>query len=123
VTDTLRIFGPEHVRTLRARARLAFDYRAADRSADAIASSKLVLADSEPILGPEYPYTLDTRNLLALAYSAARRNEEAIAIFGPLLIDMTRILGAERLDTAEGPPQPCPRLPGRLAHSRNNRDL
>lgn len=59
-----RLVGPEHLDTLRARAKLAFSYRSAGRTGEAIAIEEQVVADRERLLGPEHPDTLSTRSAL-----------------------------------------------------------
>ncbi|MBA2766216.1 MAG: tetratricopeptide repeat protein [Solirubrobacterales bacterium] len=94
-----RLLGAQHHDTLNAGERVALAYRAAGRTAEAIAIHEPLLADSERLLGAEHPNTLSTRNNLALAYQEAGRTAEAIAIHEPLLADRERLLGAEHPDT------------------------
>jgi hypothetical protein len=99
VADCERLLGAEHPDTLTSRNNLAAVYRAAGRTAEAIALSERTLADRERLLGAEHPDTLTSRNNLAGTYQAAGRTAEAIALFERTLADRERLLGAEHPDT------------------------
>ena len=93
------LLGPEHPDTLAARGNLAFSYRVAGRTGEAIAIEEQVAADRERLLGPEHPDTLAARGNLAFSYRVAGRTGEAIAIEEQVAADRERLLGPEHPDT------------------------
>ncbi|WP_444546267.1 tetratricopeptide repeat protein [Streptomyces nojiriensis] len=93
--DAERVLGPEHPRTLAARANLGASYWQAGRTADAIALQDQVLADAERLLGPEHPQTLAARANLATSYWQAGRTIESITLEEQVLADTDRILGPD----------------------------
>ena len=94
-----QLLGPEHPHTLTARGNLAFSYRQAGRTAEAIPIQERVAADRERLLGPEHPDTLTARANLAASYRQAGRTAEAITIQERVAADRERLLGPEHPDT------------------------
>ena len=97
--DCERVLGADHPDTLTSRNNLAEAYRAAGRTAEAIALYERTLADRERVLGADHPNTLGSRNNLALAYQAAGRTAEAIPLYERTLADRERVLGADHPNT------------------------
>jgi tetratricopeptide (TPR) repeat protein len=98
--DAERLLGPDHPNTLGSRGNLAIAYRAAGRTAEALALHERTLAeDAERLLGPDHPSTLGSRGNLAIAYRAAGRTAEAIALHERTLADMERLLGPDHPST------------------------
>jgi len=77
------------------RNNLALAYRAAGRTAEAIALLEQALADRERLLGTDHPDTLASRNNLAIAYRAAGRTAEAIPLHEQALADRERLLATD----------------------------
>ena len=96
LNDTL---GPDHLRTLTARDRLAHTYEFAGRLKQAIDLHKQNLADRERVLGVDHADTLTSRNNLAHAYQSAGRLNEAIDLHKQNLADRERVLGVDHADT------------------------
>jgi serine/threonine protein kinase/tetratricopeptide (TPR) repeat protein len=94
-----RVLGPDHPNTLTSRNNLALAYRAAGRTAEAIALLKATLKLREAKLGADHPETLTSRNNLAVAYQAAGRNAEAIALLEETLKLQETRLGADHPET------------------------
>jgi tetratricopeptide (TPR) repeat protein len=94
-----RVLGAEHPDTLTIHHILAYAYRAAGRTAEAIAIFRSLLVTRERVLGAEHSDTLETRYNLATAYQDMGRTGEAIAIDEPLLATQERLLGAEHPNT------------------------
>ena len=63
--DCAQTLGADHPGTLSAFTNLAYAYRAAGRTAEAIPLLERTLADSERVLGADHPNTLTSRNNLA----------------------------------------------------------
>ena len=80
---------------------LAGAYRAAGRTAEAIALHEQNLADTERVLGPDHPGTLQSRDNLALSYHVAGRIAETIALHERNLADMERVLGPDHPGTLQ----------------------
>ena len=93
VTDSERVLGETHPRTLNSRSNLAGAYRDAGRLEEAIPLLERTLADTERVLGETHPDTLRSRNNLAGAYRDAGRLEEAIPLLERTLADTERVLG------------------------------
>ena len=72
--------GPDHPDTLISRNNLATAYRAAGRTAEAIALHEETLKLRTAKLGPEDPLTLTSRDTVGAAYQIAGRTAEAIAL-------------------------------------------
>jgi predicted Zn-dependent protease len=88
--DCAQTLGADHPGTLSAFTNLAYAYRAAGRTAEAIPLLKRTLADYERV-----PDTLTSRNNLARAYPAAGRTAEATPLYERTLADRERVLGAD----------------------------
>ena len=97
--DCARLLGADHPDTLNARANVAYAYRAAGRSAEALPLLERTLADYERLLGADHPDTLTSRNNLAMAYNDAGRLAEALPLFERTLADSERLLGADHPNT------------------------
>jgi tetratricopeptide (TPR) repeat protein len=97
--DCERALGADHPNTLAARANLAYAYRAAGRTAEAIILLERTLREFERLLGADHPDTLMSRDNLAMAYQAAGRTAEAIPLHERTLADSERLLGADHPDT------------------------
>jgi tetratricopeptide (TPR) repeat protein len=74
-------------------------YRAAGRTAEAIALLERVRDPMEKKLGADHPTTLGALNNLALAYKAAGRTAEAIALLERVRDPMEKKLGADHPTT------------------------
>jgi len=97
--DCERLLSADHPDTLSACANLAYAYRAAGRTAEAIPLYERTLADRERVLGADHPNTLTSRNNLAAAYQEAGRTAEAIPLLEQALADSERVLGADHPNT------------------------
>ena len=101
LADCERLLGADHPDTLSAVANLAYAYRAAGRTAEAIPLYERALADRERLLGADHPDTLTSRNNLARVYRGAGRTAEAMALYERALADFERLLGADHPDTLQ----------------------
>ncbi len=99
VADCEQTLGADHPDTQSSRNNLAYAYRAAGRTAEAIPLYEQTLADRERVLGADHPDTLSSRNNLACAYDAAGRTAEAIPLHEQTFVDRERVLGADHPDT------------------------
>jgi len=99
VSECERLLGADHRDTVTARVNLAYAYRAAGQTAEAIALYERALSDRERVLGIDHPDTLLLRNNLAEAYRAAGRIADVIPLHERTLADRERVLGADHPDT------------------------
>jgi tetratricopeptide (TPR) repeat protein len=99
--DCERLLGADHPDTLSAWTNVAYAYKAAGRTAEAIALYERTLAVGERLLGADHPDTLISRNNLAMAYQAVGRTAEAIPLHERTLADRERLLGADHPDTLQ----------------------
>ena len=90
-----RHHGSDHPDTLNSRNSLAYTYRSAGRTAEAIALFEATLDDCERVLGPDHQFALRLRSNLAYAYEVAGRVAEAIALYEATLDDCERVLGPD----------------------------
>ena len=97
--DCAQTLGADHPGTLSAFTNLAYAYRAAGRTAEAIPLLERTLADYERVLGADHPDTLTSRNNLARAYRAAGRTAEATPLYERTLAGRERVLGADHPNT------------------------
>jgi tetratricopeptide (TPR) repeat protein len=95
ISDSERLFGTDHPRTLTSRHDLATAYLDAGQTREAITLHEKNLADRSRILGDDHQDTLKSRNNLANAYQQAGRTNEAIVLFEINLSDHERILGTD----------------------------
>lgn len=91
--------GPEHVDTLRSRARVAYAQYRQGKYNEAIAGMRGIVALVERILGPEHPDTLLSRNGLAIALDNGGKPAEAEAEHRRILAVRQKVLGPEHPDT------------------------
>lgn len=76
LTDSVRVLGEDHPRTLRSRNNLASAYQAAGRVAEAIPLFEQALAGFERVLGEEHPDTVIVRENLTSARQEAEPSGE-----------------------------------------------
>lgn len=91
--------GPEHIDTLRSRARVAYSQYRQGKYNEAITGLRGLLALVEKILGPEHPDTLLARNGLAIALDNGGKPAEAEAEHRRILAIREKVLGPEHPDT------------------------
>ncbi|MFF0097698.1 tetratricopeptide repeat protein [Micromonospora sp. NPDC005257] len=99
VADSGRILGPNHLRTLTARADLATAYQQTGRTREATAAWQQLHADCERVLGTDHPQTLTALAGLASAYQQAGSTRDAVILFERLLVHGERVLGTDHPQT------------------------
>ncbi|MFJ4503727.1 tetratricopeptide repeat protein [Streptomyces sp. NPDC088864] len=99
VADCLRLFGPDHARTLAVRASAAEWQGLAGEYRRALADLGTVRADAVRLLGPEHPETLRISRMLASLRHDAGDQEGAIALYEEVLDVRRRVLGADHPET------------------------
>ena len=97
--SAVRLLGPGHAQSVRARHRLADSYIAAGRLAEAPAAIEAALADRERILGPQHPDTVAARLSAARSLQSAGRLPEAIALYQQAVTARERLFGPAQLET------------------------
>ena len=80
LADRERVFGPDHLDTMRARGNLAAAYHSAGRMASAMQLYEQTCADYERVLGADHPDTLARRANLAHAYYSVGRLSDATTL-------------------------------------------
>jgi non-specific serine/threonine protein kinase/serine/threonine-protein kinase len=95
----IRLLGPEHPDTLRARSWLFWNYDAEGRYEEAREFLLPLLEAQLRVLGEEHPNTLDTINNLGVAYERLDRPEEAGRFYQQALKGRLRVLPKDHPDT------------------------
>ena len=99
LTDTERIFGPQHPDALRSRNDLAYAYRSAGDFTRAIPMLEQNLIAYERILGPSHPDTFSSRDNLANTYDSVGNLARAIALHEENIAYRERVLGFDHPHT------------------------
>ncbi len=95
----VRLLGPDHPDTLRARSWLFWNYEAEGRYEEAREFLLPLLEAQRRVLGEEHPDTLDTINNLGVAYERLDRPEEAGRFYRQALEGRLRVLPKDHPDT------------------------
>ena len=99
LTDTERIFGPQHPDALRSRNDLAYAYRSAGDFTRAIPMLEQNLITYERILGPSHLDTFSSRDNLANTYDSVGNLARAIALHEENIAYRERVLGFDHPHT------------------------
>ncbi|MFI6608854.1 protein kinase, partial [Streptomyces sp. NPDC050507] len=93
VADYVRVLGPDHLDTLRARHRHAWDLGEAGERAEAARLMAEVATDRARVLGPDHPDTLMSRFGHAWDLGKAGDRAEAARLMAEVATDRARVLG------------------------------
>lgn len=96
-----KVYGPEHVSTLRTVGDLGRLYRTQEKLKEAEQMHIRALSGSEKLSGPDHPMTLDIMNSLGLLYRDQDKMEEAEQMFMRSIAGYERALGPDHVGTCK----------------------
>lgn len=99
LAKSLEDFGPDHIKTLKARNEFAYFYLDSRNIPTFVDLEERLVADSLRVLGADNLNTITYCSNLAIAYISLDRAQEAVSLLEQVVATSTKIQGADHKDT------------------------